>query len=461
MENRTEPALIWDGKDKESEDNDFILQEDADKSYGDPNSGNLLIQGDNLGALHALAKEYSGKIKCAYLDPPYNTGSTFDHYDDSISHCQWLSFMKNRLIAVKELLKPDGVIVVQIGFDEMAYLKVLMDEVFGREKCIGQIAVRMSHSAGMKRRAMDRRMIKNTEYILMYYRSVQPKLNPIYEPCSEYPVNYYQYITRFPSERGDIGEYTNLIDILYDSFESDFKALGLKKTNVSIKTLYSECNDIREFILKNKDRVVRKDSNVPTIPEKQIPAGILENECISVQCSGETYLIGKNHSGNFYQLYSIASKVKPSSSIGGEDISEALTNLVGDWWDGFYRDMSRVDIEGGVKMKTSKKPERLISRILSAVTSESDIVLDPFVGSGTTAAAALKMNRRFIAIELGNQILSLCLPRLKNVIDGKDHTGITHSFDWKGGSGFTFFSCACGEHSCGEHSCGGQVARKI
>ena len=122
--------------------------------------------------------------------------------------------------------------------------------------------------------------------------------------------------------------------------------------------------------------------------------------------------------------------------IDGETKKESLTNLVGDWWDSFYRDMSRVDIEGGVKMKTSKKPERLIEWILTAVTNENDLVLDPFLGSGTTAAVAMKMRRRFIGIELGDQCFTLCLPRLRRVVDGTDTKGISKAVNWHGGSGF-------------------------
>ena len=265
MSNNGEPLLVWEGKDTEQQTLPCVLVEDVSNSYGDKNAGNLLIHGDNLCALTALAADYAGKIKCAYLDPPYNTGAEFAHYNDSIGHGQWLSMMKSRLAAVRALLKPDGVIAVQIGFDEMAYLKVLMDEIFGRNKCIGQIAVRMSHSAGMKRKAAGSRMIKNTEYILMYYKDKAPELHPLYEECGEYPVNYYQYISAFPQENGGNGVYINLIDVLYDRFKSEFDSLSLKKKNASIKVLYARYENVRQFILQNKDRVVRKDSNVPDL----------------------------------------------------------------------------------------------------------------------------------------------------------------------------------------------------
>lgn len=433
MSNYGEPLLTWEGKDLKTLNQSCTLVEDVSKSYGDMDAGNLLIHGDNLCALKAIEAEYTGKIKCAYLDPPYNTGAEFAHYSDSIGHGQWLSMMKPRLELIRSLLKPDGVIAVQIGFDEMAYLKVMMDEIFGRGKCIGQIAVRMSHSAGMKRRAADSRMIKNTEYILMYYKDKAPVLHPLYEECSEYPVNYYQYITAFPQENGGRGVYINLIDVLYDSFKKEFDSLSLKKKNASIKILYARYENVRQFILKNKDRVVRKDSNVPDIKKCQAWISELsENDFIRFETPRGYYFIGKNASGAPYQLYSIAAKVK----IDAETKKESLTNLVGDWWDGFYRDMSRVDVEGGVKMKTSKKPERLIGWIITALTNEGDIVLDPFLGSGTTAAVAMKMRRRFIGIEMGDQFFTLCLPRLRRVVDGTDINGISKAVNWCGGSGF-------------------------
>lgn len=444
MSQNVEPTLIWEGKSIEPQIEPSILVEDTEKSYGERHTGNMLIHGDNLRALKALEADFSGRIKCVYIDPPYNTGSTFDHYDDSIGHGQWLSMMKNTLELIRGLLAADGVISVQIGFDEMAYLKVLMDEIFGRQRCIGQIAVRMSHSAGMKRRASDRRMIKNTEYILMYYKEKPPVLQPLYEVCTEYPVNYYQYISAFPQERGGRGLYIKLIDVLYEKFKTEFDRYLLKKSNSSIKILFERSSDVRAFILSNKDRVVRKDSNVPAIDSLTLAEPFGENEFIEYDTPRGRYYIGVNSSGKAYQLYAIAAKVKNIETLGADSDScgeEVLTNLLGDWWDNFYKDMSRVDIEGGVKMKTSKKPERLIQWILTAVTNENDIVLDAFLGSGTTAAAAMKMRRRFIGIELGDQCLSLCLPRLKSVVDGKDSSGITKATGWRGGSGFGFYSC--------------------
>ena len=432
--------LTWIGKNNQPQLEPRILIEDEEKSYGDKNTENMLIHGDNLLALKALEDKFTNKIKCIYIDPPYNTGSAFEHYDDNLEHSIWLNLMKSRLEILRNLLAPNGSIAVQIGYDEMAYLKVLMDEIFGRNNCFGQVAVRMSHSAGMKRKAADKRLIKNTEYILFYYKEQLPEIKPIYEISYEYPVNYYHYITEFPSEN-NVGKYINFIDVLYENFQAEFKKYGLNKNNDAIKFLFANSQEVRSFVMKNKSLIVRKDSNAPKI---DIDVDVKENEFIEY-CTGDLkYYIGKNIKGNIYQIYSLEDKIKEIEMVDDEgNIKkiEAITNLVGDWWDNFYKDMSRVDIEGNVKMKTSKKPERLIYRILNLLTKPGDLILDSFLGSGTTAAVAQKMNRKWIGIELGEHCYTLSKKRLDNVING-DQTGISKITNWKGGGGYKFYELA-------------------
>ncbi len=432
--------LTWIGKENQPKIEPRILIEDKDKSYGDENTDNMLIHGDNLLALKALEDKFTNKVKCIYIDPPYNTGSAFEHYDDNLEHSIWLNLMKARLEILKKLMAPDGSIAVQIGYDEMAYLKVLMDEIFGRSNCFGQVAVRMSHSAGMKRNAADKRLIKNTEYILFYYKEKLPEIKPIYEITYDYPVNYYQYIQKFPS-KSSVGIYMNLIDILYEKFKKEFLKYDLKKNNESIKFLFKNSSEIKEFIIQNKKIIVRKDSNAPNYEEN---LNLRENEFIEFNNGDNNYYIGINSKGNIYQLYSLEDKIKEIEQInenGEIEKVEAVTNLLGDWWDDFYKDMSRVDIEGGVKMKTSKKPERLIYRIFELLTKPEDLILDSFLGSGTTCAVAHKMNRRYIGIELGEHCYSLSKVRIDNVIKG-DKTGISKIVNWQGGGGYKFYELA-------------------
>lgn len=439
MSHKTKLELTRIGKNNELHIEPRILIENPNLNYGDPDSENMLIHGDNLLALKALEQDYAGKIKCIYIDPPYNTGSAFEHYDDNVEHSIWLNLMKPRLECLKRLLAPAGVIVVQIWFDEMAYLKILMDEVFDRGNCIWQVAVRMSHSAGMKRLAADKRFIKNTEYILLYYNQIAPTLKPLYEISNEYPVNYYQYIVEYPKNKKP-GKYTALIDIIYDKFQKDFLKYDLKKSNESIKFLFANSEQIREFIFKNKERIVRKDSNVPGVNWIEIPTG--SDEFVEYITDEGSYYIGTNSSWNYYQIYSLEEKVKEVDYIDEEWnvlSKESITNLIGDWWDSFYKDMSRVDVEWWVKMKTSKKPERLVNRVFRALTEPWDYVLDSFLWSWTTAATAHKMNRKRIGIEMWEHCYSLAHNRMKLVVDWKDPTWISKIVDWKWWGWYKFY----------------------
>ena len=350
--------------------------------------------------------------------------------------------MRDRLELLRVLLRDDGVIVVQIGFDEMAYLKVLMDEVFGRDNCIGQVAVRMSHSAGMKRQAKDRRLIKNTEYLLFYFKNEQPTLYPLYEKVTEYPVNYYQWIVEFPSA-GQPGSYTGLAEELYRRFKLLFDSHSLKASNKSIITLFQREPEIQKFLINNRDRVARKHGEIPQL-DKSFDH-LEEDEFERVDTDKRFYYMGCGRGGALYQLIPLTEKVQPVSYVDGEGNVQhemVIANLLGDWWDGFWRDMSRVDIEGSVLMKESKKPERLIQWVLQLCTQPGDLVLDSFLGSGTTATVAQKMRRRWIGIELGDHCYELAYPRLKRVVDGLDNTGITLSVGWKGGGGFRYFRLA-------------------
>ena len=168
MEYRGKRELTWVGKYEESVIEPRILIEDPEKSYGDPRSKNMLIHGDNLIALQALQLEYAGRIKCIYIDPPYNTGSAFEHYDDNLEHSIWLNLMRGRLILLRNLLSEDGTIWIQIDDEEQAYLKVLCDEIFGRINFVNMISVNMKNIAGASGGGEDKRLKKNCAYILIY-----------------------------------------------------------------------------------------------------------------------------------------------------------------------------------------------------------------------------------------------------------------------------------------------------
>ena len=403
---------------------------------------NHLINGDNLLALKALEAEFAGKVNCVYIDPPYNTGYAFEHYDDGIEHSLWLSLMRDRLECLRTLLMDSGVIVVQIGFDEMAYCKVLMDDVFGRNNCIGQVAVRMSHSAGMKRQAKDRRLIKNTEYLLVYFKAEQPTLYPLYEKVTDFPVNYYQWIDTFPDGM-EPGTYVSLTDILSKQFSTLFTKHGIKPTNKGIHTLFQREEAVQRFLIANHSRVARKHGEIPALDRDF--SHLSPSQFERVDTASRFYFMGRGDNGSDYQLIPLSEKVQRVSYVdddGEVQQQEVLANLLGDWWDGFWRDMSRVDVEGGVKMKESKKPERLIQWVIELTTQPGDLVLDSFLGSGTTAAVAHKLGRRWIGIELGEHCRNLAAVRLQKVIDGTDNNGITRASGWKGGGGFRFHTLA-------------------
>lgn len=431
------PVLTWTGKDRTVAPVPAALVEDAALAHGAP-ADNWLVRGDNLAALGALRAPLAGTVRCAYLDPPYNTGATLEHYDDGLAHDGWLSMMRDRLVLVRDLLRDDGVLCVQIGFDEMAYLKVLLDELFGRSRCIGQVAVRMSHSAGMKRRARERRLVKNTEYLLFYYKRTAPALAPLYEPVAEFPVNYHYWV-HTPPKDGEPGRYGPLLDEVGARFAPLFARHRLPTTHRGLATLYRREDEVRRFLVEHKERVARKDANVPrgvTVPE------LAEDAFVEVRGPERGWWVGRGRGGAPWQLYTLAEKVQTVSWMDEEGElhrAPAVANLLGDWWDGFWRDMSRVDREGGVRMKESKKPERLIQWVLQLTTRPGDLVLDPFLGSGTTAAVAHKLGRRWVGIEQGAHGEDLARTRLVGVVDGTDETGVTRAVDWRGGGGFRFF----------------------
>ena len=451
----TDPTLCWPGKEEPSVTSTTVLLEQPELSYhaikrisSHDSFDNMLIQGDNLPALAALQAEYSGQVRFIYLDPPYNTGKSFEHYDDDMSHNNWLTMLHQRLTIIRPLLADDGIIALQIDAKEMAYLKVLLDEVFGRKHCIGQIAVRMSHSAGLKRIFASNRVIKNTEYLLLYYHKSPPTLQPLYEKVSEFPVNYYYWITEFPYDNHP-GHYTKLVEELYHRFKILFEQHKLPVNNKSISLLYTREAVIEQFVIENRERIVRKHAVVPVLKQNffHLPADAFER----VDTEKRYYFIGVTSNGSPYQLIPLTDKTQKLYHLDeqGNSYQEiCLANLLGDWWDDFWRDMSRVDVEGGVLMKESKKPERLLQRLLQLCTQPGDLVLDCFLGSGTTAAVAHKMRRRWIGIEQGEHCHSLAAERLRRVIDGVDNTGITNSVNWQGGGGYHAFRIVpAGEHN--------------
>ncbi|WQV44387.1 site-specific DNA-methyltransferase [Helicobacter pylori] len=393
-------------------------QGDLKSALKDKNT-NYLIKGNNLIALHSLKKKFAKKVKCIYIDPPYNTGNDSFNYNDNFNHSSWLVFMKNRLEAAREFLSDDGVIFVQCDDNEQAYLKVLMDEIFLRENFVASLHVELSTTQGMKvASAKKGNIVKNAEYILIYSKNMEnfSFIRSLYV-AKEWDEHYSIYIDPKTKKRETL---LNFLKSKYENITKD-----------KIMALYNDDKDFRDFVHKNADNIYR-DNNA------EINFNFTQEQESNLN-SGEIveynqYLIFKNSNNIIRQL------LKLGDAIGETDDFDAkigLRKIRGDWWGGFYKDMMNINKEANLVWKAGKKPERLIKDILEISTQENDLVLDFFAGSGTTCAVAHKMKRRYIGIEQMDYIETITKERLKKVIEG-EQGGISKKCGFKGGGSFVY-----------------------
>jgi len=264
--------LDWIGKDNEPKLEPRILIEQNEFSYGDSSSENLLINGDNLLALKALEANFSGKIKCIYIDPPYNTGQAFEHYDDGLEHSLWLSLMRDRFFILKNLLRADGTIFVQLDDNEVAYCRVLMDEIFGRSNFINQVSLKTKHTAGASGGGEDKRLKKNVEYILIYVKNSDPtvgfdKFNDVFDET-----DLFKHIKEM-EEDGKSWKYTSVLvekgkkieeRVVLDGSGQEIKVIkykGVRRTTV--KKLCQGGKDERNVYLENFENIF-SDTNAQT-----------------------------------------------------------------------------------------------------------------------------------------------------------------------------------------------------
>jgi adenine-specific DNA-methyltransferase len=397
MENINKLELSWIGKSERRKIEKRILIEDKDKSYLKKKSekdikDNILIHGDNLLALKALEVKFTNKIKCIYIDPPYNTGSAYKEYDDGLEHSIWLSLMRDRLEILRKLLKPDGVIFVSIDDDEGAYLKVLMDEIFGRKNFCGNFIWQKK-----KKASFLSNMGVVTEYVLSYAKdkiqspdfnfgeTTLGKMTPINNAGNgvkilKFPIGSVQFQCEDqvfePQDMSEGKIITKLLDTLViknKTNKNEFRLQG--------EFRYSQ-NKINDLIKENIDEIII--SKKPFRP---------------------------NHKKN---------SVKPKKITN-------LLDMMGKYKMSTNEDATAesINIFGNDKNFSYPKPEKLIKTLLETVTKEGDIVLDSFAGSGTTGAVAHKIKRRWILIELGNHCYTHILPRIKRIIDGNDNFGIS------------------------------------
>lgn len=443
--------LTWVGKYEESVVEPRILIEDKGKSYGNSHSENMLIHGDNLIALKALQQDYAGRIKCIYIDPPYNTGNAFDLYDDGIEHSIWLNLMRQRLILLRELLAEEGSIWIQIDDEEQAYLKVVCDEIFGRTNFVNMISVNMKNIAGASGGGEDKRIKKNCEYILVYakdyYRLDMFKGAYEYEEIGALVERYRQegISWKYSSALIDPGEKI-YIGSTVDGTGDEIKIY--KRTGFKIKSV----NQImKEEGLSETDAYNKyaKYFFVSQMPQSSIRPRVM-NKVNELGRDSELYSIeyvpktGRNK-GMVYEQFYKGENFRLFAWL--RDVSEEIDGslykktLQGTYWN-FVSGTKNLTKEGGVEFPNGKKPEALISRIFSMASDEGDIVLDSFLGSGTSAAVAHKMKRKWIGIEQGDQAYTHCKVRIDRIIDGEDSGGITKEVGWQGGGGYRFYELA-------------------
>lgn len=388
--------LVWAGKEKEIKVEPRLLFErkELSNTEQDKQTENMLIHGDNLLALKALEHKYSGQVKCIYIDPPYNTGSAFEHYDDNFEHSQWLNLMRPRLKILWQLLSDDGSLWISIDDDEQAYMKVLCDELFGRASFIASIIWQKRTSPDMRAVISD-----GHDYILVYaknkesFKKVRNRL-----PLSEAQQKSYKNPDNDPR-----GPWTS----------TDCTAQAGHGTAEQFYTLTTPAGRVIELPKSLCWRFTKERM------EEEIAAGRI--------------WLGKDGMGVPRK------KTYLKDSKGVVPWTLWLNKDVG------HNQEAKKEINaifGSNNAFDTPKPERLIQRIIHIATNPGDLVLDSFLGSGTTAAVAHKMNRRYIGIEMGEHAYTHCKLRLDKVIEGSDLGGITKTVDWQGGGGYRFYELA-------------------
>ena len=382
--------LTWIGKGEEPKLEPRILIENPEYSYGVPNTKNMLIHGDNLLALKALEQDYAGKVKCIYIDPPYNTGNAFEHYDDGVEHSLWLSLMKPRLEILKNLLADNGSIWISIDADESHYLKVLCDMVFGRRNFVDEVIWQRAFSPINLKKTLSR----SHDVILVYSKNSDGfELNKL--PRSAEATKSYKNLDNDPRGPWTSGDLSVGPIIQSKVFEITTPS-GRKVLPPEGYCWRLTRERFEEYIADNRIWFGAKGDGVPRIKRflSEVKDGVTPMTLWTYQEVGHNQDAKKE------------AKVFNSDSVFA-----------------------------------TPKPERLIERVIHLASNPGDLVLDSFLGSGTTAAVAHKMGRKYIGIELGEHAKTHCYPRLEAVVDG-EQGGISKAVNWQGGGGFKFYTLA-------------------
>lgn len=404
---RQKLELTWIGKENRPKLEPRILLEDPTRSYHAPQRvtntdifDNRLIFGDNLLALKALEAEFTGKVKCVFIDPPYNTGSAFTHYDDGVEHSIWLSLMRDRLEIIRRLLSEDGSLWITIDDNEAHYLKVLCDEVFGRSNFLADVIWEKSDSPRMDAVFFSSRH----DHVLVTARDISSlQLNRSKYAKADLPVHY---------------DKTDQHGRAY--YLKPLRAMGQADRREDRPTMYFPliAPDGSEVYPRKQDS---SDGRWRWGPTK------FDRERKRIE-----WVKGREGWVPYFRIYADTQPGRPPetiwfhSDVGSNRTSKAEAKAL----------LPNVEAFG------TPKPEALLQRVLEISTDQGDLVLDSFAGSGTTGAVAQKMGRRWIMVELGEHCHTHIIPRLKKVIDGEDPGGITKAAGWKGGGGFRYYQLA-------------------
>ncbi|MBH3450849.1 site-specific DNA-methyltransferase [Pseudomonas putida] len=399
---RQKLELTWIGKEQRPKLEPRILLEDPEKSYHAKHRvtendifDNRLIFGDNLLALKALEQEFSGAVKCVFIDPPYNTGSAFEHYDDGLEHSIWLGLMRDRLEIIRRLLSDDGSLWITIDDNEAHYLKVLCDEIFGRSNFVRHVTWQKKYSVSNNFKGVA----SITDHVLVYRKS--PSFSNRLLPRSNEAAARYSNPDNDPRGPWKAVDYLNQASIT-------------QRKNL----VYDIRNPFTGEIVKNKVKAWKyeRETHEIHVKEKRLWWGM----------QGENSV--------------------PALKLFLSEVRDGMTPH--NWWphtEAGHTDEAKkesIALFGADMVFSTPKPERLLNRIITLATDPGDLVLDSFAGSGTTGAVAHKMGRRWIMLELGEHCHTHIIPRLKKVIEGTDKGGVSESVGWSGGGGFRYYSLA-------------------
>lgn len=381
---------------------------------------NLIIKGNNLLALHTFRKVYAGKVKLIYIDPPYNTGTDSFKYNDSFNHSTWLTFMRNRLEVARDILSNDGSIFISIDQNEIAYLVILMDEIFGKDNRKNIVSTKRGSVTGAK--VINPGVVNISEYVLIYSRNFET-----WKPSRA-------YMSKDLDSR-----YSTFIENFEEGYEKwTFKPLlevFAERQNIPKSKLKKELGDnfdalFEDFVYKNADKICQP----ATLDENSISKKAVEIKTKSEKEPTKIFYFKRENNKPYFIIKGklILFLIDRLLTIDGKvSFAQPVTDI---WDDVLPNDLHN---EGGIALRKGKKPEKLISRIVEIGSNENDIVMDFFVGSGTTTAVAQKMKRRYIGIEQLDYIEELPVARLVNTING-EQSGISKAVNWQGGGSFVY-----------------------